>query len=172
MLPLRVRDLRWHILACIILIFSYAGIAICFYLSISSGKVQDSMKILGLEAVEEVQGVEEEGLALPHAGKAKLVPGGLAGAEEGQGHEAAVRGAQGDVCLVPGRAGPREGQEPHRIEERSAGLGRRRSRCAGGKRRGIGCQGIAGAVAGIRGAPGLHGRGEAGEAGVSVPDKR
>jgi EAL domain-containing protein (putative c-di-GMP-specific phosphodiesterase class I)/GGDEF domain-containing protein len=52
---LRVRDLRWHILACIILIFSYAGIAICFYLSISSGKVQDSMKILGLEAVEEVK---------------------------------------------------------------------------------------------------------------------
>ena len=52
---MRVRDLRWHILACIILIFSYAGIAICFYLSISSGKVQDSMKILGLEAVEEVK---------------------------------------------------------------------------------------------------------------------
>ena len=52
---MRVRDLRWHIMACIILIFSYAGIAICFYLSISSGKVQDSMKILGLEAVEEVK---------------------------------------------------------------------------------------------------------------------
>ncbi len=52
---MRVRDLRWHILACIILIISYAGIAICFYLSISSGKVQDSMKILGLEAAEEVK---------------------------------------------------------------------------------------------------------------------
>ena len=51
---MRVRDLRWHIMACIILIASYAGIAVCFYLSIRSGKVQESMKILGLEAVEEV----------------------------------------------------------------------------------------------------------------------
>ena len=52
---MRVRDLRWHILACIILLLAYAGIAICFYLSISSGKVSESMKILGLEATKEVE---------------------------------------------------------------------------------------------------------------------
>ena len=58
---MRVRDLRWYILACIILIASYAGIAICFYLSISNGKVESSMKELGLKACEnEVQLVEDK----------------------------------------------------------------------------------------------------------------
>lgn len=52
---MRVRDLRWHILVCIILLLSYAGIAICYYLSISSGKVEKSMKVLGLESVKEVR---------------------------------------------------------------------------------------------------------------------
>ena len=47
---MRVRDLRWYILACLVLIASYAGIAICFYLSISNGKVESSMKEIGLNA--------------------------------------------------------------------------------------------------------------------------
>lgn len=46
---MRLRDLRWHILFSVILLISYAAIAICFYLSISSGKVESSMKELGLE---------------------------------------------------------------------------------------------------------------------------
>ena len=58
---MRVRDLKWYILACIILIASYAGIAICFYLSISNGKVESSMKELGLKACQnEVQLVEDK----------------------------------------------------------------------------------------------------------------
>ena len=47
---MRVRDLRWYILASIIIIISYAGIALCFYLSISNGKVEASMKELALRA--------------------------------------------------------------------------------------------------------------------------
>lgn len=46
---MRLKDLRFHILFSLILIVSYAAIAICFYLSISSGKVESSMKQLGLE---------------------------------------------------------------------------------------------------------------------------
>lgn len=46
---MRLKDLRFHILFSLILIISYAAIAICFYLSISSGKVESSMKELGLE---------------------------------------------------------------------------------------------------------------------------
>lgn len=46
---MRLKDLRFHILFSLILIVSYAAIAICFYLSISSGKVEFSMKQLGLE---------------------------------------------------------------------------------------------------------------------------
>ena len=49
---MRVRDLRWYILASIILIISYAAIAVCFYLSISNGKVEGSMKELALRACE------------------------------------------------------------------------------------------------------------------------
>ena len=53
---MRVRDLRWYILACLVLIASYAGIAICFYLSISNGKVESSMKTIGLnDCKNEVQ---------------------------------------------------------------------------------------------------------------------
>lgn len=46
---MRLKDLRWHILFSVILIISYAAIAFCYYLSISSGKVESSMKELGLE---------------------------------------------------------------------------------------------------------------------------
>ena len=49
---MRVRDLRWYILASIIIIISYAAIAICFYLSISNGKVENSMKELALRAAK------------------------------------------------------------------------------------------------------------------------
>ena len=47
---MRVRDLRWYILASIIIIISYAAVAVCFYLSISNGKVEGSMKELALRA--------------------------------------------------------------------------------------------------------------------------
>ena len=48
---MRVRDLRWYILGSVILLVSYAAIALCFYLSIRSGKVDKSMKELGTEVV-------------------------------------------------------------------------------------------------------------------------
>lgn len=49
---MRVRDLRWYFLAGVILIISYAAMAICYYLSIRNGKVETSMKQLGLEAAK------------------------------------------------------------------------------------------------------------------------
>ena len=49
---MRLRDLRWYILAAVVLLVSYAAVAFCFYLSIRSGKVENSMKELGLEVVE------------------------------------------------------------------------------------------------------------------------
>lgn len=49
---MRVRDLRWYFLAGVILIISYAAMAICYYLSIQNGKVETSMKQLGLEAAK------------------------------------------------------------------------------------------------------------------------
>ena len=55
MLTLRLRDLRWHILACVILLIAYAGLAFAYYISISSGKVEKSMKTLGVNATEEVK---------------------------------------------------------------------------------------------------------------------
>ena len=52
---MRLRDLRWHILACVILLIAYAGLAFAYYISISSGKVEKSMKTLGVNATEEVK---------------------------------------------------------------------------------------------------------------------
>ena len=52
---MRVRDLRWYILASIILIISYAAIAFCYYLPVR-GRAESSMKVLGLEAsIQEAQ---------------------------------------------------------------------------------------------------------------------
>ncbi|MCR5350108.1 MAG: EAL domain-containing protein [Acholeplasmatales bacterium] len=48
---MRVRDLRWYILGSIVLLVSYAAIALCFYLSIRDGKVDKSMKELGTEVI-------------------------------------------------------------------------------------------------------------------------
>ena len=57
---MRVRDLRWYFLAGVILIISYAAMAICYYLSIQNGKVETSMKQLGLEAAKwEAQTIED-----------------------------------------------------------------------------------------------------------------
>ena len=57
---MRVRDLRWYFLAGVILIISYAAMAVCYYLSIRNGKVETSMKQLGLEAARiEAQTVED-----------------------------------------------------------------------------------------------------------------
>lgn len=50
---MRLKDLKWYILASVILIISYAAIAICYYVPIRA-KAESSMKILGLEATENV----------------------------------------------------------------------------------------------------------------------
>lgn len=56
---MRVRDLRWYILASIILIVSYAAIAFCYYLPVKA-KAEQSMKVLGSEAVVNTINVAEE----------------------------------------------------------------------------------------------------------------
>jgi EAL domain-containing protein (putative c-di-GMP-specific phosphodiesterase class I)/GGDEF domain-containing protein len=48
---MRLKDLRWHILGCVILIISYLAIAFCYYLPIRS-KAEESMKVLAHEAIE------------------------------------------------------------------------------------------------------------------------
>lgn len=47
---MRLRDLRWYILACVILLISYGALAFCFYLPIRA-KTVESMQILAQEAV-------------------------------------------------------------------------------------------------------------------------
>lgn len=49
---MRLRDLKWYILASIIVIISYAAISLCYYLSVRSGKVEQSMKAISLEIVQ------------------------------------------------------------------------------------------------------------------------
>lgn len=56
---MRVRDLRWYILASIILIVSYAAIAFCYYLPVKA-KAEQSMRVLGSEAVVNTINVAEE----------------------------------------------------------------------------------------------------------------
>ena len=48
---MRLKDLRWHILFCVILVISYFAIAFCYYLPIRS-KAEESMKVLAQEAIE------------------------------------------------------------------------------------------------------------------------
>ena len=48
---MRLKDLRWHILACVILIISYLAIAFCYYLPIRS-RAEESMKVLAHEAID------------------------------------------------------------------------------------------------------------------------
>ena len=50
---MRLKDLRWYILASVILILSYAAIAVCYYLPIRA-KAESSMKVLGLEATDNI----------------------------------------------------------------------------------------------------------------------
>ena len=47
---MRLKDLRWHIIACSVLIISYLAIAFCYYLPIRS-RAEDSMKVLAKEAL-------------------------------------------------------------------------------------------------------------------------
>jgi hypothetical protein len=47
---MRVRDLRYYFLAGVVLIVAYAALAVCYYLSIRNGKVENSMMQLGLQA--------------------------------------------------------------------------------------------------------------------------
>lgn len=47
---MRLKDLRWHILLCVVLIISYLAIAFCYYLPIRS-KAEESMKVLAHEAI-------------------------------------------------------------------------------------------------------------------------
>lgn len=56
---MRLRDLRWYILFSVILILSYAAIAVCYYLPVRA-KAENSMKVLGLEAVLNTAGIAEE----------------------------------------------------------------------------------------------------------------
>lgn len=56
---MRLRDLRWYILACIILIISYAAIAVCYYLPVRA-KAENSMKVLGMEATVNTAKLAEE----------------------------------------------------------------------------------------------------------------
>ncbi len=46
---MRLRDLKWYILASIILILSYAAVSLTYYLSIRSGLIQQSMNKIALE---------------------------------------------------------------------------------------------------------------------------
>lgn len=56
---MRLRDLRWYILASIIILISYAGIAFCYYLPVRA-KAEDGMKVLGLEATVNTASIAEE----------------------------------------------------------------------------------------------------------------
>ena len=49
---MRLKDLRWHILAGIVIIIAYAAISLCYYLSIRAGKVETSMKAIAREVTE------------------------------------------------------------------------------------------------------------------------
>jgi len=55
---MRLKDLRWYILASVILIISYAAIAVCYYVPIRA-KAESSMKVLGLEATENIAQIAE-----------------------------------------------------------------------------------------------------------------
>lgn len=56
---MRLRDLRWYILASIIILISYACIAFCYYLPVRA-KAEDAMKVLGLEATVNTANIAEE----------------------------------------------------------------------------------------------------------------
>ena len=60
---MRVRDLKWYFLAGLILIISYAAMAVCYYLSIRNGKVENSMKQLGIEAAKAESATIEDRLS-------------------------------------------------------------------------------------------------------------
>ena len=49
---MRVRDLKWYILASIIIIISYAAVSLCYYLSVKNGLVENSMKAISIEIAE------------------------------------------------------------------------------------------------------------------------
>ena len=53
-IAVRVRDLTWYILSCIVLILSYAAIAVCYYLPVRA-KAESSMKVLGYEATQNIE---------------------------------------------------------------------------------------------------------------------
>ena len=58
---MRLRDLRWYMLAGIVLIISYAAVAFCYYLPIRA-KAESSMKVLGQEATVNVTKMAEDKL--------------------------------------------------------------------------------------------------------------
>ena len=116
----------------------------------------------GAQDEEEIQGIEKKRFTRAHAGKADFVPGGHARGEKRQGHEAAVRGAQRKVAVLPWRAGTRKGKETHGVIERRAGLRGRRGAGHGGKRGRVEGERIAGEGGRVRRPPGLHGRHEPG----------
>lgn len=61
----RMKDIRWHILACLILVLSYAAIAYCFYLPVRA-KTVASMENLAMEAVDNNIGIIESEIESYH----------------------------------------------------------------------------------------------------------
>lgn len=64
---MRLRDLKWYILFCLVLVIAYAAIAFCYYLPVRS-KAEESMKVLAKEAIQvQVELANEEILAAKEA---------------------------------------------------------------------------------------------------------
>ena len=82
---------------------------------------------------EEVQGIEEEGLAGPHACKADLVPACLQRVKQSHGHELAVRCAQRHIAPLsfPWRGRSKERQKAHCLVQGCYGLWGRLVGCCG-----------------------------------------
>ena len=57
---MRVRDLKWYILASLLIIVTYAAISVAYFLSVRSGKVYQSMKAIAYEADTAYKNILEE----------------------------------------------------------------------------------------------------------------
>ncbi len=57
---MRVRDLKWYILASLLIIVTYAAISVAYFLSVRSGKVYQSMKAIAFEADTAYKNILEE----------------------------------------------------------------------------------------------------------------
>ena len=57
---MRVRDLKWYILASLLIIVTYAAISVAYFLSVRSGKVYQSMEAIAFEADTAYKNILEE----------------------------------------------------------------------------------------------------------------